>query len=192
MAVAVHGSTIYVADIAAHSIDRFATGDGRYLGAFGQVGSKPGTFYYPMGLAATNDGSLLVSDTMNARVQVFDQASDDSHTHTLSFGGSGNRFGDMGKPRHLAIGPDGTIFIADAEFSVIHLYNQRGQLLMFLGGPRDEPGGTPLPRGVAVAETLPDVLASLTPSDFNAKYYLFVTNGIGYRRISLFAVGVGW
>ena len=142
-----------------------------------------------MSLAVTNDGSLVVSDTLNARVQLFDQAFGTGHRQTLTFGGPGNRFGDMGKPRHLAVGPDGTIFIADPEFSVIHLYNQRGHLLMFVGGPRDEPGGTPLPRGVAVATDLPDRLASLVPTEFNAKYFLFVTNGIGNRRISLFAVG---
>ncbi len=154
------------------------------------MGTEAGAFYYPMGLAATNAGGLLVSDTMNARVQVFDQALDASRSQRLSFGGPGNRFGDMGKPRHLAVGPDGTVFIADAEFAVIHLYNARGQLLMLVGGPTDEPGGTPLPRGVAVATVLPDRLASLVPTNFDAKYFLFVTNAIGDRRISLFAVGV--
>jgi hypothetical protein len=60
---------------------------------------------------------------------------------------------------------------------------------MSLGEPQDQPGGTPLPVGVAIAPTLPDRLASLVPADFNARYFLFVSNSVGSRRISLFAIG---
>ena len=37
---------------------------------------------------------------------------------------------------------------------------------------------------------LPAPLAALTPSDFDAHYFLFVTNAVGAARISLFAVGL--
>ena len=185
VAVAVHGSKLYVADITAHRIDLFSTADGRHLGAFGKVGSGPGEFYYPMGLAVSAKGYVFVSDMMNARVQVFDP----QHNPTLSFGRPGNRYGDMGKPKHLGVGPDGTILIADAEFAHVHLFNARGQLLMLVGGPEDKPGGTPMPLGVAVAQTLPETITSMVPDDFRADYYFFVTNSVGTKRISLFAVG---
>ena len=36
---------------------------------------------------------------------------------------------------------------------------------------------------------LPDELTSLVPRGFAVSYYLFVTNSLGTRRISLFAIG---
>jgi DNA-binding beta-propeller fold protein YncE len=185
VALAVGESELYVADIAAHCIDIFSTGDGGHLGRFGRVGSEPGRFYFPTGLAKSADGKTLVSDMMNARVQVFDS----DNNPVLSMGQAGNRYGDMGKPKHLAVGPDGTVFIADAEFAHVHLFNMRGELLMLLGGPEDENGGTPMPVGVAVATILPDHLTALVPDDFEAAYYLFVTNSVGRKRVSLFAMG---
>ncbi len=97
----------------------------------------------------------------------------------------------MGKPRHLAVGPDGTAFVTDVEFRHVHLFNARRQLLMLLGGPDNQPGGTPMPVGVADAATLPDPIAGLTPSGFEASYYVFVANSTGPKRVGLFAVGLG-
>jgi len=178
-------SRLYVADIDAHRIDVFSTTDGAHITSFGGVGSEPGRFYFPMGVTTDSKGKIFVSDTMNARVQVFD----DSHNPVRSMGRPGNRYGDMGKPRHLAVGPDGVVFITDVEFSHVHLFDEQGQLLMLLGGHENQPGGTPMPVGVAIAPTLPDRLASLVPDDFHPAYFLFVTNTIGTKRISLFALG---
>ena len=184
-ALAADGTTLYVADIAAHRVDLFSIDDGGHIGAFGKVGSAPGEFYFPMGLATDGNGRLLLSDMMNARVQIFDA----DRNPVSSIGRPGNRYGDLAKPRHLAIGPDGIIFIADPEFAHVHLFNDRGQLLMLLGGPQDEAGGTPMPIGVAVATDVPESIAALVPADFRAAYYLFVSNTVGNRRIGLFAVG---
>jgi DNA-binding beta-propeller fold protein YncE len=138
-----------------------------------------------MGLAVDATGRTYVADMMGGRVLVF--GSDQTLTQTI--GQRGDRYGDMGQPRHLAVGPDGVLFVTDAEFAHVHLFNGEGQLLMLLGGPQDQPGQTPLPVGVAIAPTMPDRLASLVPADFNARYFLFVSNSVGSRRISLFAVG---
>ena len=37
-----------------------------------EEGHELGEFYYPMGVATNEHGDVLVSDMMNARVQVFD------------------------------------------------------------------------------------------------------------------------
>ena len=184
-AVAVRGGVLYVADIASQKIDEFSTADGQYLRAFGVIGSKPGQFYFPMGLAADSDGRLYLSDMINSRVQVFDE----KMKPILSMGQAGDRYGDMGKPRQVAVGPDGVIFVADPEFARVHLFNARGQLLMLLGDEKDRIGGTPMPVGVAVAQDLPESITALVPADFRADYYLFISNTLGSRRLSLFAVG---
>lgn len=185
VAVAVRGSLLYVADITAHTIDVFSIDDGSFLTTKGGIGSGPREFYFPMGVATDADGRVFVSDMMNGRVQVLD----DHLEPTLTIGRPGNRYGDLGQPRHLAVGPDGVVFVADPEFAHVHLFNLRAQLLMLLGTAEDRPGGTPMPVSVAVAEKLPSALAALLPDNFRATYFLFVANRIGTRRLSLFAIG---
>jgi hypothetical protein len=81
--------------------------------------------------------------------------------------------------------------VADPAFSVVHLFDLQGRLLMLLGGAHGDAGGTPLPTGVAVARQVPDRVAGLVPAGFSADYFLFVSNSIGDRRISLYAIGEG-
>ncbi|UCE62296.1 MAG: hypothetical protein JSU63_11395 [Phycisphaerales bacterium] len=186
VAVALHGDTLYAADIASHTVDVFATDTGSLTASIGVLGSKLGMFYYPMGVAADADGRVYVADMMNSRVQVFGP----QQVFQMSMGQPGDRYGDMGKPKHLDVGPDGTIFIADSQFAHIHLFSQQGHLLMLLGGPESKIGSTPMPVGVAIAPSLPERLASLVPPDFDAHYYLFTTNTVGPNRINLFAIGL--
>ena len=185
VALAVAGPKLYVADAATHQVDIFSTEDGQYLLSFGRPGAEPGQFHFPTGIAVAHSGRVLVAEMMNARVQVFD----DLHKPILAMGQPGDRYGDMGKPRHLVVGPDGTVFITDSHFARVHLFNERGQLLMLLGGDRDDAGGTPMPVGVVTVEGLPPSTASLVPEGFDARYFVFVANKTGKKRVSLFAVG---
>ncbi len=187
VAIAVDVDRVYVADIAGHYVDAFATADGTHLDALGGVGSDPGRFYYPTGVATDETGRLFVSDMMNGRVQIL------SHRRRRAaiIGRPGDRYGDLGSPKHLDTGPGGTVFIADAAYAHIHVFDDRGNLLMLFGGPGDRPGHTPMPLGVTVATDVPDTVTALVPPDFTAEYFVFVTNRITHRGVSLFAVGTG-
>jgi len=187
VALAIRGDQLFVADVESHVVDVFSISDRKHVASFGGTGDKLGQFYFPMGVAVNGSGQFFVSDSMNSRVQMFGAG----YEFMLSMGKPGNRYGDMGKPRHLAVGPDGVIYVADVEFRHVHLYNTKGQLLMMLGGPERGAGGTPMPVGVAVAESLPEGMASLVPDEFDADYFLFVSNTVGEKRIGLYAVGRG-
>jgi sugar lactone lactonase YvrE len=53
-------------------ISRFSR-DGKYLGSFGKLGSGPGEFRTPHGMALDSQGRLFVADRGNVRIQIFDQ-----------------------------------------------------------------------------------------------------------------------
>ena len=83
--------TIYVADTWNHRVQHFAV-DGTYMSGWGAEGNtdgqatgSPGVFFGPRGIAVDKDGRVLVSDTGNKRVQIFDGAG----TFVSQFGGSG-------------------------------------------------------------------------------------------------------
>jgi len=190
---------IVVSDTARQDVGFFPIFDssffkrGSYNPYFEEMASENPRPYYPSGVAVfaqphgdSEEAVLLISDTFNSRLLRYES----NKEIVTPIGQPGDRYGDLGHPKHLDVGPDGVIFVADAAFRCVHLFNQEGQLLMLLGGPEDKPGGTPMPFGVTVAESLPDNLQGFVPPDFDAHYFLFVTNTIGSKRISLFAVGL--
>ena len=187
VAVAVRNGTLDVADIERHVVDVFSTADGQHISAIGGVGSEPGQFYFPMGVATGGNDQLFVSDMMNARVQVFGA----NHEFQQAISQPGDRYGDMGKPRQLAVAADGTIAVADSEFAHVHLFDGEGRLLILIGGPTEGPGATPMPVGVAIAPSLPESIASRVPAGFDTQFYLFASSSVGTNRISLFAIGEG-
>ncbi len=185
--VACMNERLYVSDAGSSRIDVFSTQNGTHQATFtASTGGDSEAYALPAGLAI-GDSRIFVGDMTGGRVLAFSGEG----KFVRKIGQRGDRYGDMGQPKHLAIGSDGILFVADAEFARVHLFNQAGQLLMLLGGSGGGPGSTPMPFGVAVAPTLPRELAALVPEGFTAKYFLFVTNSVGPQRISLFAIGEG-
>lgn len=185
IAVEVADGSLWAADIASHQVHGFDLTSEEWTTTIAKPGDADDALYFPSGLAV-HDAQLHISDMMNSRVQVFD--ADSNHIRHISQ--PGNRYGDMGKPKHLDVSPDGVTIVADAEFARFHFFDGQGRLLMLLGDDGDQPGSTPMPMGVAVARTLPENLAYLLPESFGADYFVFVTNTVGSNRISLYAVGI--
>jgi DNA-binding beta-propeller fold protein YncE len=129
IAVAPDGS-VFVADTWNHRIQKFDA-EGRFLakwGTFvdtqGQLNASPGNFYGPRDLALTATGELLVTDTGNKRIQVFDQAG----RYMRVFGGEGRNIGQFREPVGIAVDRQGRIYVADT-------WNQRIQVF----GPQFQP-----------------------------------------------------
>ncbi|MCO6435929.1 MAG: hypothetical protein J5J06_02450 [Phycisphaerae bacterium] len=186
VALAVHAGQLYVADVAGLTIDVFGSESGTTARSIA-LPSVDDRKVFPVGLAFSATGNLLVSDGMGSRVVEID----DEGKVLKTIGRPGDRYGDLGRPRHIDIGPDGVLYIADAAFAHVHLFNEAGQLLMLIGGDRGGPAGTPLPVSVAVAKSVPTAIARLVPADFQPAYYIFISNTVGSKRIALFAVGMG-
>lgn len=82
---------------------KFAS-DGRFLFQWGTKGNSPGEFDLPHAITLDADGRVYVADRNNARVQIFD--------------GDGRYVSEwkdpaLGRPYDIAVGRDGTAFVAD-------------------------------------------------------------------------------
>jgi len=112
---------VYVADTWNHRIQKF-TPDGKFITAWGSFVStdgqlgQMGVFWGPRAIAFTQDGNLLVTDTGNKRVQVFDV----NGAGVTQFGGDGVEDGYFDEPVGIAVDKDGNIYVADT-------WNQRIQ-----------------------------------------------------------------
>lgn len=60
---------LYVVDYMRHTILIFDLG-GKFMYEFGGMGTGPGWFQYPIGLALNKQGNLIVADLFNQRVQI--------------------------------------------------------------------------------------------------------------------------
>src|SRR5439155_1427221 len=81
----------------------------RFLSMFGESGSGIGRFNRPSGVAVRPDGTILVADTGNNRIQLFDAKG----SFLSAFGSEGSGDGQLSGPTGVAVSPDGRILVAD-------------------------------------------------------------------------------
>lgn len=127
VAVAKDG-TIYVADTWNHRIQKFSP-DGKFetmWGTLGDTGGQAsggeGVFYGPRGIAIDPDGRVLVADTGNKRVQIFDK----DGQFITQFGGGGLEPGRLDEPVGIAADAQGRIAVADTWNGRIQTFDRNG------------------------------------------------------------------
>ena len=88
-----------------------------FAGSFGSNGTGDGQMHYPLGVDVAPDGSVLVADTANSRVQVFDA----DGVYVQQFGSSGTGDGHLLLP--AGVSSNGThAFVADALNSRVEIF----------------------------------------------------------------------
>ncbi len=128
---------VYVADTWNHRIQVFDA-EGNFLtqwGAFGQ-GGNPYDLWGPRDVVVDRDGYVIVSDTGNKRLLVF--TPDGQFVEQIGGGGTGP--GQFNEPVGLAIGPDGTLYVADTWNGRIQAFRSLGQGAYVFSHMWDVPG----------------------------------------------------
>jgi|CXWL01.1.fsa_nt_gi DNA-binding beta-propeller fold protein YncE len=114
--------------------------------SLGGRGSQPGQFSSPRGIAVDADGTFLVADTMNARIQKF--APDGKFVGAIGQPGHGE--GQLSEPNSVAIGVGGRIYVADSLNHRLIEFRQNGTFV------KEWPGPPPQFLGPRVVTTGPD------------------------------------
>lgn len=136
---------LYVTDTPAHQVKVFDL-DGRLLSTIGTFGEGPAGLNYPTHLAL-RDGLLYVSDTLNARIQVFSTV--DGH-HVRQIGKRGLFVGDQVRPKGVATDSEHNVYVVESNHDYLLIYNRLGEFLMAIGGVGSGIGNFYLPAGVWV------------------------------------------
>lgn len=133
---------LYVADTAAHDIKVFDDA-GKLVATFGGPGTEPGRFNGPTHLAFA-DGRLVVSDTLNARVQLI--APDGQPIAEVAK--RGLYLGNVVRPKGVTVDGHGHIYVVEGYYDYLLVFDAGGRLLLPIGGTGHTAGKFFLPGGV--------------------------------------------
>ena len=167
VAIARNGD-IFVADGYGNARIHHFDKDRTLINSWGEVGTGPGQFHLPHGIALDNDENVIVCDRENDRIQIFDRAGNLLHIWT-----------DILRPTDVTVGKDGLIYVSElwrplepGQGSFVHGYAEHdlpGRLTVF------HPDGTIAARWGADSEN------RAAPGNFIAPHGLAVdSKGILY------------
>ena len=158
VAVDKKGEKIYAVDIGGtassqpedHRVRVFDAKTGSHLFDIGKRGGGPGEFNLAKDAIIDRDNNLLVVDSANFRVQVFDAAG----KFLRMFGKLGQQLGDFGRPKEIAVDAANNIYVVDAMFLNFQILTPEGKLLMSIGSGSDvdAPAQYQMVSGIAVDE----------------------------------------
>jgi M6 family metalloprotease-like protein len=100
---------------------------GTDMGSLATAGRAPGEVRNPGGVCAASDGTIIVADTENNRVQAFDPFG------TLLWPTNGTNSVSFLKPRGVQVGLSGRVYVADTDNSQIKILRADGSFIATLG-----------------------------------------------------------
>ena len=152
---------LYITDTVGSRIFAISLKDKKLLRKIGKLGKKEGEFNRPTFITTDKEGNLYVSDTLNARIQVFDKEGN----YLYSFGQRGTSIGNFANPRGISVDSDGNIYVTDTLLSAVQVFNSKGELLLVIGHYGTGKGEFAYPEDISI----------------NSKDYIFVSDSYNMR-----------
>jgi hypothetical protein len=97
--------------------------------------------------------------------------------------------GSFVRPKHIAIDSEGIVYVVDAAFDNVQMFNEEGHVLMFFGSGGGHPGSMDLPAGICVNEADLDLFRQYVHPAFEPRRLIVVTNQFGRHKVAVYAMG---
>ncbi|MBN1223273.1 MAG: 6-bladed beta-propeller [Candidatus Aminicenantes bacterium] len=179
-----HDDRLFVCDVKGHKIHVLDKKTGDSLYEIGKPGSKDGELFHPSNIFIFED-CLYVSDTTNFRIQVFDLEGN----FLQKYGQIGDRPGEFSRNKGIAVDKEGRIYVVDAAFENVQVFDKDFQLLIFMFGPGIERHNINLPAGIAIDYDNLEYFRQYLSPKFKAEYLIFVTSNFGLNKVTVYAFG---
>jgi DNA-binding beta-propeller fold protein YncE len=146
---------------------------------FGRKGNGDGYFQSPAFVATDSRGHIIVSDSVNHNVQVFNREG----KFKVRFGSPGSGPGQLMKPMGVCVDSEDTIFVADSDNHRVEIFTSRGSHVRSLVQGTDKLGEGVRP--VNVAMTPRGSIAVLLNGKYFAEVRLYVTGSNSQGAVSV-------
>ncbi|GBD86183.1 NHL repeat protein [bacterium BMS3Abin03] len=180
--VFVTDSLIYVSDLKGRDIEVFSHSDYSWVKSLPDenLGEKERVFQ-PTNIYV-KQGRLYVSDFGDFRIKIYSTEGE----FIDSVGSYGTGLGQFVRPKGIAVDDSLNLFVVDAGFENVQIFDKDGNLLMFFGGPYVKPGDMWLPAKVIIDYDNLKYFQKYVYEGFDLKYLIFVTNQYGPEKINVY------
>ncbi|MCF6270180.1 MAG: hypothetical protein L3J41_10740 [Melioribacteraceae bacterium] len=103
-----------------------------------------------------------------------------------SVGTYGRGLGQFVRPKGIAVDREDRLYVADAGFENVQIFDKNGNLLMFFGGTYSGPGDMWLPAKVSIDYDNLEYFQEYVDDRFDLKYLIFVSNQYGPDKITVY------
>lgn len=180
--VEVTDQNIFVSSISDHRIYVYNKSDYSLIRTLPEAAPEDPAYLYQPSAVACSEGAIYITDVGDCKVKVFGE----DNLFIRSIGGYGNGFGQLMRPKGLAIDNELNTYIVDAAFENVQIFNPEGKLLMFFGGPYKSRGDMWLPADVAIDYENIEFFSQYVDPEFTLQYLIFVTNQFGPDKIGVY------
>ena len=140
-----------------------------------------GFLYSPFNVYITND-IVYITDFGDFKIKQYDH----NGKFITSIGSYGTGTGQFVRPKGIAVDKEANLFVVDAGFENTQMFNSKGQLLMFFGGPYKGPGDMWLPAKVIVDYDNMEYFTKYVDPNYKLNYLILVSNQYGPDKINVY------
>jgi DNA-binding beta-propeller fold protein YncE len=182
--VVVVGGRLYITDLLNHSIQVLDKRTGMTIDTFGSAGSGDDQLFHPTNLAVMGD-YLFVADTSNGRIQKFTLTGE----HVASIGKLGINLGDFARPKGVALDREQRLYVVDAAFENVQIFDEEGKLLLYFGSPGKDRDSINLPTAVTIDYENTQYFEKYASPNFKLEYLILVASQFGLNKVNVYEFG---
>lgn len=180
--VAVHNGKIFVTNVLEHSVYVYEAESFGLLGKMAEKEAGEDGFIRKSTNLAITDSTLYVSDFGDFNVKKYSPDGE----FDGSVGGYGNTPGSFTRPKGLAVDREENLYVVDAAFENVQIFNAEGKLLMYFGGSYEGAGAMWLPATVEISYENLDFFEPYVDESFHLKYLVYVSNQYGPAKLNVY------
>lgn len=180
--VEVDQGLVYVSNVLGHSVCVYDTGSFELQGKMASLEDGEDGFIRKSTNLAINNSTLYVSDFGDFNVKKFSLK--DAYSGTV--GTYGNAPGNFTRPKGLALDREANLYVVDAAFENVQIFNPDGNLLMHFGGSYEGTGAMWLPAAVDISYENLAYFEPYVNERFSLIYLIYVTNQYGPAKLSVY------
>ncbi|MCF6222175.1 MAG: 6-bladed beta-propeller [Flavobacteriaceae bacterium] len=129
-----------------------------------------------------SENKVYVTDMAGSNVKIYTHKGE----YLSSVGKYGDRIGDFVRPKGVAVDKEENLYVVDASFENVQIFDKDGKLLLYFGGAYKGPGGMWLPVKVRIDYDNLQYFQEYVDPKYDLEYLIYVTNQFGPDKVSVY------